>query len=104
MQSRTQLRLIGAGGEVVDLVRVIASHGLSELAPARMIDAQTWETALRIQGLGVRALRISPGRPGYAQVGVNGSLTIAGRASVRRAAAFLLRLDEDLSPFYRMCS
>ena len=94
-----ELPLRGAGGEPVDLRRTIASHGVADLAPNRIDeDASTLELTLLLDRQGATTLRISPGRKGHARAEV-----VSGRASsaqIRKAAAHVLRLDEDLSPFY----
>ena len=96
------LRLTGAGGEPVDLWRTIQSHGLVDLPPMRIDDeARALEITVPLPGTRPRTARISEGSEGYARV------TVLGRASGSRAAGDLLaavshvlRLDEDLSPFY----
>ena len=93
-----ELALRGAGGEPVDLRRTIASHGVADLPPNR-IDEEAWtlEVTLLLEGEPA-TVRVSPGRKGHAKAQV-----VAGRAGasqLRRAVAHLLRLDEDLSPFY----
>jgi N-glycosylase/DNA lyase len=94
----TEIELRGAGGEPVDLRRTIASHGVADLPPNR-IDEEAWtlEVTLLLGG-NPATVRVSAGRNGYAKARV-----LAGRAEaarVRAAVAHLLRLDEDLSPFY----
>jgi 3-methyladenine DNA glycosylase/8-oxoguanine DNA glycosylase len=100
MASRTaNIKLRGAGGEPVDFRRTIASHGVAELPPNRVDDdAWTLELTLRAQGNGVTTVLVSEGREGYAKAKI-----LAGSASaadIRPAVAHVLRLDEDLSPFY----
>ncbi len=95
----TEIELRGAGGEPVDLRRTIASHGVADLPPNRIHEeARSLEVTLLLGRAGATTIRVSAGRKGHARVEV-----IAGRASVahaRAAAANVLRLDEDLSPFY----
>ena len=96
---RTEIELRGGGGEPVDLRRTIASHGVADLPPNRIDeDARSLEVTLRLGRAGATTIRISAGRKGHAEVEV-----LAGRApaaQIRAAAAHVLRLDEDLSPFY----
>jgi len=97
-----QLRLVGAGDEPVDLPRTIASHGVADLPPNR-IDEHAWtlELTLPVDGKAPRTVRVSPGRKGYAKLDVVGRAP--GKAELERlrgAVAHVLRLDEDLSPFY----
>jgi N-glycosylase/DNA lyase len=95
----TEIELRGAGGEPVDLRRTIASHGVADLPPNRIDEeARSLEVTVLLGRPGATTIRISGGRKGHARVEV-----LAGRATVahaRRAAAHVLRLDEDLSPFY----
>jgi 3-methyladenine DNA glycosylase/8-oxoguanine DNA glycosylase len=93
-----ELALRGSGGEPVDLRRTIASHGVADLPPNR-IDEKAWtlELTLLLDG-GATTVRISEGRKGHAKVEVVAGR--AGAAQIRGAAAHVLRLDEDLSPFY----
>lgn len=95
----TEIALRGAGGEPVDLRRTIASHGVADLPPNRIDeDAVTLEVTLLLDGAGATTIRISPGRTGHAKAeAIAGS---ASAAQVRAAAGHVLRLDEDLSPFY----
>ena len=95
----TEIQLRGAGGEPVDLRRTITSHGVADLPPNRIDEAaSSLEVTMLLDGAGASTLRVSAGRNGHARVEV-----LAGRATVtqvRTAAAHVLRLDEDLSPFY----
>ncbi len=95
----TEIRLRGAGGEPVDFRRTIASHGVADLPPNR-IDEQAWtlELTLAPGGSPATTVLVSEGRKGHAKVKV-----LAGRAKMadlRPAVAHVLRLDEDLRPFY----
>ena len=96
---RTEIELRGGGGEPVDLRRTIASHGVADLPPNRIDEAaRSLEVTLLLGRAGATTIRISAGRKGHAEVEV-----LAGRApaaQVRSAAAHVLRLEEDLSPFY----
>lgn len=100
-----ELRLEGAGGEPVDLRRTLGSHGVAALPPQRLDEtARVLETTLPV-GRGARTIRIQPGRRGHAAV-----VLLSGRAGQRDAArlletvAHLLRLDDDLSPFYEVAA
>lgn len=101
-----EIELVGAGGEPVDLRRTLASHGVAALPPQRL-DEERWtlETTLSLAGGGARGVRLSSGRPGTARVEL-----LAGRAGARQRAELLatirhmLRLDEDLSPFYTVAA
>src|SRR5919198_5640647 len=96
-----ELELVGAGGGPVDLWRTLASHGLAELPPNALDEeARTLETTLPLPGGRARTIRISAGRPGFALVE---GRDIGARDAVLLAdtARHMLRLDADLSPFYR---
>ncbi len=67
-----ELRLAGAGGELVDLWRTINSHGVADLPPNRIDqDARTLEVTVWAGGKPQTAI-ISEGRKGYARVEVRG--------------------------------
>jgi len=95
----TEIALRGAGGEPVDLRRTIASHGVADLPPNRIDEeARTLEVTLLLDRVGATTIRISPGRKGRAKVEtLGGTATVA---QIGAAARHVLRLDEDLSPFY----
>jgi 3-methyladenine DNA glycosylase/8-oxoguanine DNA glycosylase len=89
----------------VDLARTFNSHGFTELAPARLdVAAGGLELTLRPAGSRPRRVRVLPGRAGRASVQVLGG----GKPSPRQEAALasgvrhVLRLDQDLSGFYRL--
>ena len=98
-----EIELLGAGGEPVDLRRTIASHGVADLPPNRIAeDASSLELTLPLPRAGPRTIRVTQGRKGYAKVE-----PLAGSAdgdAVRRAVAHVLRLDEDLTPFYEVAA
>jgi 3-methyladenine DNA glycosylase/8-oxoguanine DNA glycosylase len=97
----TEIRLVGAGGEPVDLKRTLLSHGFVELPPMALDEeAATLEVTLAVDGT-ARTIVIQPGRRGHARV------TTVGRVPSKRIADALaerarhiLALDEDLSEFY----
>ena len=54
----------GPGGEPVDLMRTLNSHGFADLSPTRLdADAGTLEETLRVRG----------GRPRRVRIGASGS-------------------------------
>ncbi|MDQ3866457.1 MAG: Fe-S cluster assembly protein HesB [Actinomycetota bacterium] len=93
---------MGAGGEPVDLWRTINSHGVVDLPPMRIdADARRLEATLPVEGFPPRLVAIGGGRASSAAIQVAGPAL--ARAEARRlldAVRHLLRLDEDLSPFY----
>jgi N-glycosylase/DNA lyase len=105
MTSR-ELRLVGADGEPVDLVRTLNSHGFVDLPPMKPDpDYRGLELTLRARRGRPRRVRIEPGRPGSARVTVLGPR--ASEAVVDELVAgvrHVLRLDADLSAFYASAS
>jgi 3-methyladenine DNA glycosylase/8-oxoguanine DNA glycosylase len=101
-----ELALRGAGGEPVDLFRTINSHGFADLSPMRLDEQQrTLETTVRIPGAKSRRIRIGPGGRGRATVTVLGPAVGAKVSNgILAAVRYILRLDADLSGFYRLAA
>jgi 3-methyladenine DNA glycosylase/8-oxoguanine DNA glycosylase len=99
-----EIPLRGAGGEPVDLLRTITSHGLASLPPLEIDEeAHTLSTTLAVSGGKPRTVCVSLGSPGHARV------EVVGRPPGRRGAEALaatvrhvLHMDEDLSEFYAL--
>ena len=96
-----EIPLRGAGGEPVDLRRTLHSHGVASLSPHRL-DGDTLEVTVALPGGRARTVTLAPSG-GHARVdGV--------RVGARDAAAIvatlrtMLRLDDDLSPFYAVAA
>jgi N-glycosylase/DNA lyase len=84
------LELRGAGGEPVDLVRTLLSHGVAELPPNVVArDGSSLETVLELDGR-AQVVRLVADGAG-ARVDVEAAVPV-----IRH----MLRLDEDLSRFY----
>jgi 3-methyladenine DNA glycosylase/8-oxoguanine DNA glycosylase len=101
-----ELRLVGAGGEPVDLRRTLASHGVADLPPNR-IDEKAWtlELTLPLDGKKPRTVRVSAGRDGLARLDVLGRApTKSDLERLKAKVAHVLRLDEDLTPFYEVAA
>lgn len=98
-----ELPLRGAGGEPVDLARTLNSHGFVDLPPMFLApDERSLQVTLRPKRGRPRTVRIEHGGRGRARVSVLGpavSATVTDDLSsaIRR----VLRLDADLSGFYR---
>jgi 3-methyladenine DNA glycosylase/8-oxoguanine DNA glycosylase len=96
-----RIKLVGAGGEPVDLWRTISSHGVADLPPNRIDeDARTLEVTVRAGRAKPRTAVVSQGRLGYAHVSVRGGAPDGLLGTIRH----MLRLDEDLSPFYEVAA
>jgi 3-methyladenine DNA glycosylase/8-oxoguanine DNA glycosylase len=104
--AETEFRLVGAGGEPVDLRRTIASHGVADLPPNR-IDEEAWtlELTLPVDGTAPKTVLVSAGRDGYGRMEVVGArVGAAQRRRLLEAVGHVLRLDEDLSSFYEVAA
>ncbi len=101
-----ELVLQGGGGEPVDLRRTIMAHGVATLPPNEVDEAIPFLETTLVTGTGTaRTLRIAEARPGVATVSVLGGEVAAREAEhLLLTARRLLRLDEDLSPFYRLAA
>jgi 3-methyladenine DNA glycosylase/8-oxoguanine DNA glycosylase len=101
---RLDIPLRGPGGEPVDLLRTITSHGLASLPPLEVDEANvSLTTTLAVPGGRPRTVRVSPGRRALARVEVVGRPP--GQHATRALAASIrhvLHMDEDLSEFYAL--
>ncbi len=104
--SSLELRLRGAGGEPVDLVRTLNSHGFVDLPPMRPAsDYRSVEMTLSTRRGRPRTVRIEAGRRGHARLTVLGPSVSAGAArELQTTVRHVLRLDADLSGFYEAAS
>jgi N-glycosylase/DNA lyase len=99
----TAIQLVGGGGEPVDLARTLLSHGVADLPPNEIAP----------DGMLLRTVLSAGGRAWLVELTADG----AGRARLRTPAGAttpptahrpalvaqirdMLRLDEDLTPFY----
>ena len=100
------LRLRGPGGEPVDLVRTLNSHGFVDLPPMRPSpDYRSVELTLHPRRGRPRTVRIEAGRRGHARVSVLGPAASATTtADLSAVVRHVLRLDADLSAFYEAAS
>ena len=96
--------LVGPGGEPVDLARTIDSHGFGDLPPMRHVDGAL-EITLPLRGRRPRTVRIHAGGRGRGAVTVlDPEPSAATAAAVLDAARHVLRMDQDLSPFYALAA
>jgi N-glycosylase/DNA lyase len=100
--SSLELRLVGGGGEPVDLWRTIVSHGIAALPPAWIDeDARTLELTLPVAGSRPHTVRIAEaGRRRASVTAVGRPLTPRKAERILTVLHHVLRLDEDLSEFY----
>jgi len=98
--------LVGAGGEPVDLVRTLNSHGFVDLPPMRPAeDYRSLEITLPTGRGRPRTVRIHAGRDGHGAMSVAGPAVSAATAERLSAGVrHVLRLDADLSSFYAMAA
>ncbi len=101
-----QFPLVGAGGEPVDLVRTLNSHGFVDLPPMRPAeDYRSLEITLPTGRGRPRTVRIHAGRDGHGAMSVVGPAVSAATAERLSAGVrHVLRLDADLSSFYAMAA
>jgi 3-methyladenine DNA glycosylase/8-oxoguanine DNA glycosylase len=100
------IALRGAGGEPVDLVRTLASHGTASLPPAVLDeDAWTMEITVPLPSHRPRTVVLSRGSSGGARIDVVGPAPRpAERTSIEQVVRHVLALDLDLSPFYELAA
>jgi N-glycosylase/DNA lyase len=98
--------LVGAGGERVDLVRTLNSHGFVDLPPMRpAADYRSLEITLATGRGRPRTVRIHAGRDGHGAMTVLGPAVSAAAADrLSTTVRHVLRLDADLSAFYAMAA
>ena len=102
MSSTIAIPLVGGGGEPVDFRRTIAGHGVTSLAPMT-VDETAWTltVTLALPNRRPRTVTISSTQPGIAGVALHGPPADATEtAEVTAAVRHILRLEQDLSPFY----
>jgi 3-methyladenine DNA glycosylase/8-oxoguanine DNA glycosylase len=106
MAKTIEFALQGPGGEPVDLWRTINGHGVTSLPPMSIDEqAQTLRVTLTLPGFPPRSVTIGAGRPGFGSVRLHGeSAGVAEAELVLQAVRHILRLDEDLSPFYALAA
>ena len=102
MTTRVELRLVGPGGEPVDLWRTMNSHGFADLPPTLLDqDSRTLGITLRPRGAKPRRVRIGIARGGRAAVDILGPAVGARiQDAVLDGVRHVLRMDHDLSAFY----
>lgn len=104
--SHLSLALIGPAGEPIDLWRLLVSHGLASLPPMSIDEeGRSMELTISLDGMRPRMVRISQGKPGYADIRVRGRAPgRKTREMLRTRLEHILRLDEELSGFYDLAA
>ena len=99
LMARVVLR--GGGGEPVDFVRTLLSHGVAHLPPNVVADdGSSLETVLQVDGQ-AWVVRVVPDGPGHARLEVDDGAPVDELLAVVR---HMLRLDEDMSAFYAVAA
>jgi 3-methyladenine DNA glycosylase/8-oxoguanine DNA glycosylase len=95
--------LVGPGGEPIDLWRTMISHGVASLPPMFVDEnARTVEVTVPFASAGPRTMKIQSGNSGFGAVSVTGlPNTEKTKTAMLAAVRQMLRLEEDLSPFYK---
>jgi 3-methyladenine DNA glycosylase/8-oxoguanine DNA glycosylase len=101
-----EIRLVGAGGEPVDLIRTLNSHGFVDLPPMRPDEgSRATEITLAPRRGRPRTVRIEASGRTHARITVRGSAPSATTLDeLEGAVRRVLRLDADLSPFYAVAA
>ena len=101
------IKLTGAGGEPVDFARTLLSHGVADLPPNVIAeDGSRLQTVLPAAGRAwvVELTAPGSGRAIAATPKAAASPPTAAGESLLAQLRVMLRLDEDLSPFYRVAA
>jgi len=101
--SLMRLTLAGGGGEPVDLVRTLASHGVASLPPFFPDGTNGTLTATLAVDGGARTVEIRRAGRGAISVAAAGG-GLVDEAAIAAAVRHVLRLDADLSDFYGMAT
>lgn len=101
------IRLVGAGGEPVDLGRTLLSHGVADLPPNEIAPHGTSLTAALSVGERAWLLELRRAGPARARLGAAPGATVppaADRPALVAQIRHMLRLDEGLSGFYTLAA
>ena len=99
------LPFVGAGGEPIDFIATINSHGIASLPPVKPnADLATeLQITLRLPDRSIRTVRLRQRKAGSVSVQVLGTSDV-DRAMIRNEVRHILRLDQDLRPFYELAA
>jgi N-glycosylase/DNA lyase len=103
MPSIFEVPLVGPAGEPVDFVRTINGHGVTSLAPMSVDEtASSLRLTLRLPSGAVRSVLVTASGASVARCEVLSDVSTSELAGLVRAVRWALRLEADLSPFYRI--
>jgi 3-methyladenine DNA glycosylase/8-oxoguanine DNA glycosylase len=96
--------LRGPAGEPIDLWRTLVSHGIASLPPMRLDEeTRTLEVTIKAGRGRPRMLRLSQSADDRGRAEILGRAPgPAARQLLMATLGYMLRLDEDLSPFYAL--
>jgi 3-methyladenine DNA glycosylase/8-oxoguanine DNA glycosylase len=103
----TAIQLVGAGGEPVDFARTLLSHGVADLPPNRIAPDGTLLSTVLSAGEGTWLVELTSDGPGQARLRAGagaGTPPAQDRRTLVTQIRHMLRLDEDLSAFYRVAA
>jgi N-glycosylase/DNA lyase len=89
------IELRGAGGEPVDFVRTLLSHGVADLLPNVIAEDGSWLETVLPAGGRAWVVRLVPEGADRARLETDGP-----RAELAAQVRHMLRLEDDLSAFY----
>lgn len=101
----TAIQLVGAGGEPVDFARTLLSHGVADLPPNEIAADGTLLRTVLTTGDGAWLAEVTSDGAGRAQLATPAGASApptAQRPALVAQIRHMLRLDEDLSDFYRV--
>jgi 3-methyladenine DNA glycosylase/8-oxoguanine DNA glycosylase len=102
-ESSFEFPLMGPGGEPVDFARTINGHGVTTLPPMQLDEtAESLTITVAPPGFSPRTVTVRSDRSGFGTAVISGFPPRDRELSrIRQAVRHILRLDEDLSEFYR---
>lgn len=99
------IQLVGAGGEPVDFARTLLSHGVADLLPNEISPDGTLLRTVLAADDGAWLVELTSDGAGGARLRPRASVPPAAhRPALAAQIRHMLRLDEDLSPFYRVAA